>query len=148
MLTLENGRTHPIVAPQIAERRFAQRVVTRQQFLDPARHKTRHRRHRRDRMALRQKPDRLVVPRRARVLTGSITSRQIFDAQVVFDMGHGSPPRFMAAYANRFDPKSHSAIPPPAATAGGTKFKRCALINLSASIEGGMQAKPVADDDN
>src|SRR5450830_1664863 len=111
MLTLENGRTHPIVAPQIAERRFAQRVVTRQQFLDPAWHKTRHRRHRRDRMALRQKPDRLVVPRRARVLTGSITSRQIFDAQVVFDMGHGSPPRFMAAHANRFDPKRESALP-------------------------------------
>src|SRR5665811_73321 len=62
-------------------------------------------------MALRQKPDRLVVPRRARVLTGSITSRQIFDAQVVFDIGHGSPPRFMAAYANRFDPKRESAMP-------------------------------------
>ena len=62
-------------------------------------------------MALRQKPDRLVVPRRARVLTGSITSRQIFDAQVVFNMGHGSPPRFMAAHANRFDPKRESAMP-------------------------------------
>jgi hypothetical protein len=62
-------------------------------------------------MALRQKPDRLVVPRRARVLTGSITSRQIFDAQVVFDMGHSSPPRFMAAHANRFDPKTESAMP-------------------------------------
>src|SRR5450759_2804250 len=29
----------------------------------------------------------------------------------VFDMGHGSPPRFMAAHANRFDPKRESALP-------------------------------------
>src|SRR5450759_2477657 len=95
-------RARSVVAAQIAERRFAQRVVTRQQFLDPARHETRHRRHCRDRMALRQKPDRLKVPRRAHILAGSITRRQIFNAQVVLDMGHGSPPRFMAPQSNCF----------------------------------------------
>jgi hypothetical protein len=26
-------------------------------------------------------------------------------------MGHGSPPRFMAAHANRFDPKMESILP-------------------------------------
>src|SRR5450759_4094375 len=42
-IALEDGRMRPVVAAQVAERRFAQRVVPRQQFLNPARHETRHR---------------------------------------------------------------------------------------------------------
>ena len=48
------------------------------------------------------KPNRLVVPRRARILTGSITSRQIFDASTC---AMARLRNFMAAHANRFDLK-------------------------------------------
>src|ERR1700751_4424470 len=70
-----------------------ERVVARQQLLDPARHKTRQRRHRRDRVALRQKPDRLVVPRRARILTRAITLLQLLNAEMIRYMRHDPPSR-------------------------------------------------------
>src|SRR5262245_46659557 len=42
-LGLENRRARAVVAPKVPERLRAERVVGRQQFLDPARHKARQR---------------------------------------------------------------------------------------------------------
>src|ERR1700758_1454536 len=92
-LGLEHPRARAIVAAKIPERPRAERVVARQQLLDPARHKTRQRRHRRDRVALRQKPDRLVVPRRARILTRAITLLQLLNAEMIRHMRHDPPSR-------------------------------------------------------
>ena len=79
------------MAAQIAQRLRPERIVASLQFLDPARRKTRQRRHFRHRAALRQKPNRLIVPRRTRILTATITLLQILDAQMFRDVRHGPP---------------------------------------------------------
>src|SRR5260370_35416477 len=48
-------------------------------------------------MALRQKQDRLIMPRPARVLARAITLCQSLDAQMIRHMRHGSPPAIHGA---------------------------------------------------
>ena len=52
-----------------------------------------------------------VRPYPIAAIDGTVLRRQIFDVQVVLDMRHASPPRFMAAHANRFDLKRESTLP-------------------------------------
>jgi len=85
----EHRRLRSVVAAKIAERRRPERVVAAQQFLDPARHKARDVGDFRNRMALRQQPDRLVMPSRARIHTAPVPIRQILDAQMIRHMRHG-----------------------------------------------------------
>src|SRR6266852_5908477 len=90
-LGLEHRRQRAVVAAKIPECLRPQRVVAGLQLLNPARHKARQRRYLRNRMTLRQKPDRLVVPRRARILARAITPLQLPNAQISRNMRHGPP---------------------------------------------------------
>ncbi len=104
----EHRRLRSVVAAKIAERRRPERVVAAQQFLDPARHKARDVGDFRNRMALRQQPDRLVMPSRARIYTAPVPIRQILDAQMIRHMRHGRLLRFMAFQLNCFAPLKES----------------------------------------
>src|SRR5712692_720942 len=90
-LGLEHRRQRAVVAAKIPECLRPQRVVAGLQLLNPARYKARQRRYLRNRMTLRQKPDRLVVPRRARILARAITPLQLPNAQISRNMRHGPP---------------------------------------------------------
>jgi hypothetical protein len=91
-LRLEHRGRAAIVATKIAQRLGTQRVVAGKQFLDPARHKAGQLRHFHDRVTLGQQPDRLVMPRRARIRARPITLLQLRNAQMIHHMRHGRPP--------------------------------------------------------
>src|ERR1019366_9042666 len=93
---LEHRGAHSVVAAKIAKRLRPECVIAGQKFLDPARHKTRQCGNFRHRMALCQKPDRLVMPPRARIRTLPVALRQFLDAQMIRYMRHGSPPALHA----------------------------------------------------
>lgn len=68
-------------------------VVAAGQLLQPARHEAGHGSHFRDRLSLGQKPERLIVPRRAGVLARARPSAQFLHAQMFDDVSHVRLPK-------------------------------------------------------
>jgi hypothetical protein len=96
-LRLEHRWRAAVVTAKVAERLRSQGVVAGLQFLDPARHKAGQFRHLGNRMTLRQKPNGLVMPRRARIRARTIPLFQLLDAQMIRHMRHGPPPAIHGA---------------------------------------------------
>ncbi len=80
----------PVMTAPIAQRPRALGVVARQQLFQPAFPIARQSRNFRHRMALRQQPDRLVMPRRRRRLGRPIVLFQLRNAQMPRYTGHPS----------------------------------------------------------
>ena len=101
-LRLQDRRRRAVGAAQIAQSPRTFRVVALKKLLDPALPERCHRRDIAGRMPLRQKPDRLKMPRRRYVRASLVTLFQRRNAQMRHDSSHVRLPRFMASKANRF----------------------------------------------
>jgi hypothetical protein len=84
----QEARSRAIAPAPIPQRLGTELIVALRQLLQPALHEAGGGRDFGQGLALRQKPDRLVVPRGAGILTGASPPAQFCDTQVISDRGH------------------------------------------------------------
>ncbi len=88
----QNPRRRAVAPAQIPQGRRPKRVVALQKLLNPALAKRGHRGNLAGRMPLRQKPDRLKMPRRHNVLASLVPRLQRLNAQMTGHVRHARPP--------------------------------------------------------
>ncbi|KQP93706.1 hypothetical protein ASF57_22265 [Methylobacterium sp. Leaf117] len=84
-----------VAAPAVAQHVGTELVVAAGQLLQPARHEAGHGGDLRHSLPLGQKPDRLIVPRRAGVLARASPPAQFLHAQMFGDVSHVRLPKTM-----------------------------------------------------
>ena len=93
---LQNRRLAAVASAQVAKGCRADSVIAFKKLLNPAQPKRGDLGHFTGRMTLRQKADRLEMPRRCHVLASLVTIFQLGDAEMLDDNGHARLLRIMA----------------------------------------------------